>query len=234
MEIIKKGAVILLAMSFVCPISGSAQNQNTANKISNTANEVSNTANEIGNTANEIGNTAKTIVGLFKRKKNNTEGSNATDAALSGESSFAEEAFRIVTNHPDFKIKVLRCEASGSTCVIDMIFENIGSQDVQIGLYGGNWTGANGKSSAYDDEMNKYDGRNILVAIANKELTDAYHTIDLPAGIPLKAHIQIEGVKTSVRMFRRIDLNVMCEQWNIGREKMVKLFNVPISREGDE
>ena len=28
MEIIKKGAVILLAMSFVCPISGSAQNQN--------------------------------------------------------------------------------------------------------------------------------------------------------------------------------------------------------------
>lgn len=234
MEIIKKGAVILLVMSFVCPISGSAQNQNTTNKISNTANEIGNTANEIGNTANEIGNTAKTIVGLFKRKKNNTEGSNATDAALSGESSFAEEAFRIITNHPDFKIKVLRCEASGSTCVIDMIFENIGSQDVNIKIYGGDWL--NSTSVAYDDEANKYNGQNFLVAIANHGLTYYYQEIDLPAGIPLKARVQIEGVKASVRMFRRIDLNIQCDSWGLDgyKGKMVKLFNVPISREGDE
>lgn len=225
MEVIKKGAVILLAMSFVCPISGPAQNQNTANKISNTA-------NEIGNTANEIGNTAKTIVGLFKRKKNNTEGSNATDAALSGESSFAEEAFRIVTNHPDFKIKVLRCEASGSTCVIDMVFENIGSQDVGIALGGGSYY-----SVAYDDEANQYEKAKISVSVANRELYTHYHNAALPAGVPLRARVQIEGVPTSVRMFRRIDLNVECDSWNIGAlraKKMVKLFNVPISREGDE
>lgn len=237
MEIIKKGAVILLVMSLVCPISGSAQNQNTANKISNTANEIGNTANEIGNTANEIGNTAKTIVGLFKRKKNNTEESNATDvtnASVSGESSFAEEAFRIITNHPDFKIKVLRCEASGSTCVIDMIFENIGSQDVNIKIYGGDWL--NSTSVAYDDEANKYNGQNFLVAIANHGLTYYYQEIDLPAGIPLKARVQIEGVKASVRMFRRIDLNIQCDSWGLDgyKGKTVKLFNVPISREGDE
>ena len=226
MEVIKKGAVILLAMSLVCPISGPAQNQNTANKISNTA-------NEIGNTANEISNTAKTIVGLFKRKKNNTEESNATDvtnASVSGESSFAEEAFRIITNHPDFKIKVLRCEASGSTCVIDMIIGNAGSQDVIIEhFYGGNYG-----SIAYDDEANQYDRKNILVAIGNSQLTNSHYMTNLPAGISLKARIQIEGVPASVRMFRRIDLIVVCNQWNINSEKPVKLFNVPISREGDE
>lgn len=230
MEIIKKGAVILLVMSFVCPISGSAQNQNTANKISNTANEVSNTANEIGNTANEIGNTAKTIVGLFKRKKNNTEGSNATDAALSGESSFAEEAFRIVTNHPDFKIKVLRCEASGSTCVIDMVFENIGSQDVEIAIDGG----YAGGSVAYDDEGNRYDNSNLEAAIANKSLSVYGSSSALPAGIPLKVRVQIKGIPVSVRMFRRIDLGVTCDSWHFDRDNQVKLFNVPISREGDE
>lgn len=231
MKIIKKGAIILLATILVCPIPGSAQNQNVE-------------TDDLGNSVKELGNSVKEFIGLFKHKKNNAEKSNATDAALvsnsagtmsdAGESSSVGDAFRIITNHPDFKIKVLRCEASGSTCVIDMIFENIGSQDVNITIYGGYWN--NSTSVAYDDEANKYSDQNFLVAIANHGLTYYYQKIDLPADIPLKARVQIEGVKASARMFRRIDLNIRCDSWGIDgyKGKTVKFFNVPISREGDE
>lgn len=218
----------MLAVSLVCSISGSAQNQ----KMENLQKKLDE-ANEIANSANEIANTAKNIFGMFKRKKNNTEESDVTDVAMSGELSSAGEAFRIVTNHPDFKIKVLRCEASGSTCVIDMIFENIGSQDVGMTIYGGNY--GEWRSVAYDDEANRYDNGNLKVSIANKPLTVMYINSELPAGIPLKARVQIEGVKASATMFRRIDLGITCNSWDIdSAQKKVKFFNVPISREGDE
>lgn len=33
---------------------------------------------------------------------------------------------KIVSQHPDFKITLKRCQASGNTCIIDLIMENIG------------------------------------------------------------------------------------------------------------
>ena len=40
--------------------------------------------------------------------------------------SYAQDApLKIVTNHPDFKIKIDRCAASGSTVVLDMLFINL-------------------------------------------------------------------------------------------------------------
>ena len=38
-----------------------------------------------------------------------------------------ERPMRIITNHPDFKIKIKRCEVSGKTCVIDMVIEKMSS-----------------------------------------------------------------------------------------------------------
>ena len=61
----------------------------------------------------------------------------------------AQDGIKIITNHPDFKIKVKRCAASGKTVVIDLILTNEGTNDIE-GVYvcGGAWD----CSEAYDDE----------------------------------------------------------------------------------
>jgi hypothetical protein len=50
----------------------------------------------------------------------------------------AQAPLKIVTNHPDFKINVKRCAASGKTVIIDLILTNEGATDVEkIEGYGG-------------------------------------------------------------------------------------------------
>ena len=44
--------------------------------------------------------------------------------------SAQDAPLKIVTNHPDFNIKVKRCAASGKTLVIDLIATNTGSEDI--------------------------------------------------------------------------------------------------------
>lgn len=137
-----------------------------------------------------------------------------------------EGAFKLVTNHPDFKIKVRRCEASGKTCVIDLIIENVGSSDVYIS------TGyRNGGLIAYDDEANRYES--IKVSVGNNEWI-WYAQRMLMSCVPMKARIQIEGVAESATMFRRLDWYIDSEVWGLNSNKPIKFINLPISREGDE
>lgn len=72
-----------------------------------------------------------------------------------------EKPIKIITNHPDFKVKVKRCAASNKTVVIDLIFNNVSSSDVKMRAYGGS------SSVAYDDEGNMYKDGNLQVSIAN-------------------------------------------------------------------
>lgn len=140
---------------------------------------------------------------------------------------------KIVTGHPDFKIKITRCEASGSTAVIDFLLENVGNDDVKISMYGGNEQDS--KSVAYDDEGNKYGGKKFQIAISGSGLTAYSLGETLPPDIPLKARIQIEGVPESATEFKRVDLQLYCNTWNLNRDKKpVRFTNVPIFREGDE
>lgn len=194
---------------------------------------------------------AAVLGSLFKKKKKDkqeTEMTEAQEAAYVAESTESvaevatsneegvevavvgeelqrrEGAFKLVTNHPDFKIKVRRCEASGKTCVIDLIIENVGSSDVEI--YAD--AGYNGALISYDDEANEY--------------TDISHFIGskggrshiLRAGVPMKARIQVEGVAESATMFRRLDWKITCRAWGLNENKPIKFINLPISREGDE
>ena len=160
---------------------------------------------------------------LLKSRASNEEG---VEIAVVGEELQRREgAFKLVTNHPDFKIKVRRCEASGKTCVIDLIIENVGSSDVDIEVKGGSWHGL----IAYDDEANQYES--IGIAVGNKW---GLGTHKLPAGVPMKARIQVEGVVESATMFRRLDWKIYCSAWGLNDNKPIKFINLPISREGDE
>ena len=69
---------------------------------------------------------------------------------------------KIVTNHPDFKIKIKRCAASGKTVVLDLILMNEGVNDVEgVMAFGGQgrWTWS--CAEAYDDEGNIYQNESL-------------------------------------------------------------------------
>lgn len=152
----------------------------------------------------------------------------AVIVAFGSASAFAQGGFRIVTNHPDFKIKVKRCEVSGSTCVIDMLLQNMGSFDVTVNVSGG-W---NNRSVAYDDEGNKYSGGRFKVQ-SGSSMSDTYTQMTLPSEVPVKLRIYIEGVPEAATEFTRIDLGVNCDAWHLGYGKEVRFSNMPISREGE-
>lgn len=227
----------ILAIMMVMPAPCQAQNDNKKSK------KVEKAATIIGAAA--VGGAL--IGGLFKKKKKDKEETNqeasyvAEDAEITDDGSSNESgvettyvgeerqrregAFKLVTNHPDFKIKVRRCEASGKTCVIDLILENVGSSDVNMYIDGNSLI-------AYDDEANEYNKISISVGNSNWIYADSR---TLMAGVPMKARIQIEGVAESATMFRRLDWGIQrCEAWGLDRNKPIKFMNLPISREGDE
>lgn len=192
-------------------------------------------------TASEAVEAVSGVVSLFKRgrKRDSAEQKNTQDIAQGEEAVVGESferttgRFKVVTHHPDFKVKVKRCEASAKTCVIDLIFENVGSNDVNISA--GKLFGA----IAYDDEANQYEGRQdndvFKIAIGNLDGWMWSSTVTLMSEIPVKARIQIEGVSESAEVFRRIQIPIRSDVWGIGsREKWLTFHNLPISREGDE
>ena len=227
-----------LAIMMVMPAPCQAQNDNKKSKKAEKA------ATIIGAAA--VGGAL--IGGLFKKKKKDKEETNqeaayvAEDAEIVYDASAnnsgvemtyvgeelqrREGAFKLVTNHPDFKIKVRRCEASGKTCVIDLIIEHVGSSDVKV------MTGyGNGRLIAYDDEANRYESIKVSVGNSNWIWSEWRN---LMSCVPMKARIQIEGVAESATMFRRLDWCIDCDAWGLGRNKPIKFMNLPISREGDE
>lgn len=143
---------------------------------------------------------------------------------------------KIVTNHPDLVIKIKRCMASGNTCVIDMVVTNTGDSDLKDVLF---YSGYDNFSTAFDDEGNQYGKRALLIGMGNGELagrtssrTDA--VAQLPANVPLKMRIQVEGVPDSATEFTRINLACRCNELSLSKSKPMVLSRIPISRDGDE
>ena len=130
--------------------------------------------------------------------------------------------------HPDLKIKITRCEAAGKTVVIDLVFENVGGNDADLTIVGGD----SNKSVAYDDEGNVISYGLFKVKLGNTDLSKWSVAQTLPAGVPIKGRIQIEGVQESATKFSRINLMMSSGAWGF-RDKISKISNVPISREGD-
>lgn len=151
---------------------------------------------------------------------NVTETLNETSEALgstSGTTSASDGAFKVVTNHPDFKIKVTRCEASGRTCILDFIMENQGSDDVNL-------TVTASRTVGFDDEANEYD-KNMYLTISGKST----FSFTLRAGVPIKGQFRFESVPESAKTFRRIDFSLTCKAWGLTYDKPVMFKNIPIT-----
>lgn len=143
-----------------------------------------------------------------------------------------EKPIKIITNHPDFKVKVKRCVASDKTVIVDLILNNEGTNDVEKVDFGSSWTGA--YHEAYDDEGNIYKDDKIRICVANtnewkENRTDEFN---IPAGVPIKVSIKIEGVPTSAEAIARLSLCFNCAAWGLAyNKKPIKISNIPISRD---
>ena len=138
---------------------------------------------------------------------------------------------KIVTNHPDFDIKIKRCVANGKTVVLDLILNNEGINDVEgVMAFGdGRWTWS--YAEAYDDEGNIYPRENIKVKVANRpNYSGESGEFKIPAGVPIKLSIQINNVATSAESFARFNIVFVCNAWGLNGDKPVKISNIPITR----
>lgn len=140
----------------------------------------------------------------------------------------AQAPLKIVTNHPDFKINVKRCAASGKTVIIDLILTNEGATDVEKIEGAGGFYG----SEAYDNEGNIYQNSALKVRVANRQnYTDTGSgDFKIPVGVPMRYSICIENVPISAESIARLSLHFECEKWGLNRDKLVKISNIPISR----
>ena len=175
----------------------------------------------------EVGSAVLSGLATSLKGENKQEENNSEDDDMPTSSRIAPvEGTKIVTHHPDLKIKLKRCEVNGKTCVIDLIMTNYGA-DTEISLCGSGYTD---ESFANDDEANRY---RFSVQVTGGRL-DSYASIDLLNDVPIKARLQIEGVSSSATMFKRIHLATRCESFGLYTSKPITFYNIPISREGDE
>ena len=171
----------------------------------------------------------KELDDVLGRSKTETEDNSS--AIINGDTEQQTKGgTKIVTNHPDLSIKLKRCSVSGKTCVIDLLITNNGSDDVSMQMAGGDY-----HSSAFDDEGNQYNRDSFKVKMGNSYLTAGFlNSCSLPSGTPIKARIQIEGTAEEATTFTRIQLQLACDALGLDKDKLVMLYNIPISREGDE
>ena len=140
--------------------------------------------------------------------------------------SAQDEPIKIVTNHPDFKVKVKRCAASGNTVIIDLVFNNVGTVDIEAIDVGG----SNFGSTAYDDEGNYYEDMD--VKIGNMSQYEASTPrFSIPTGVPVKVSVCINKVSVSAEIITRLKLTVFCDAWGLNSSRQVMISNIPISRD---
>lgn len=139
--------------------------------------------------------------------------------------SAQDAPLKIVTNHPDFNIKVKRCAASGRTVLLDLILNNAGAIDVTAQAR--SWC-----SVAYDNEGNIYDESNIYVKVANRPEFGKYSGMfDIPSGVPMRLSVRIDNVSPEAESFARFKLHIDCNKWGLSENKLILFSNIPISRD---
>ncbi len=135
---------------------------------------------------------------------------------------------KIVTNHPDFDVKVKRCAISGKSLILDLTFTNKDSKDVIISVIARNssyW------SEVYDDEGNVY--KKLQVKVANSGAYTGYvNDYRLIPGIPVKVSFCINNFSESAESIAYFEGVVICKEWGIpDKDKWLVIRNIPITRQ---
>jgi len=143
----------------------------------------------------------------------------------------AQDGIKIVTGHPDFKLKVTRCAASDKTVIIDIILSNEGADDVENVIL---WACTTMEAIVtYDNEGNIYGCGSNLVRVANNPEYSGHDSgaFSILSGVPMRLSIRIEGVSPSAESIARITLPFECQAWGLNSQKPVKISKIPITRD---
>lgn len=144
-----------------------------------------------------------------------------------------ENPMKIVTNHPDFDVKVKRCATSGKSLILDMVFINKGTQDVIIDVIAGNWRYW---TEIYDDEGNTYKGNKnstVKVKVANsKAYEGAVSGYRLIPGVPAKVSFSVNNFSETAESIAYFEGVVICDAWGLpDKDKWLIIRNIPITRD---
>jgi hypothetical protein len=172
---------------------------------------------------------------LFSSKKskssNNSDNSSTTtsynSASIANSAYTQEDGIKIVTGHPDLKIQIKRCAASGKTVIIDMVITNKSGNDIETMIHETNCNG----SSFYDSDGNSYESYGSSeVKVGNKPFSRGarYTFIN---DIPVKVQLKIPNVATTAELLARVDFMFWCDALGLGCNHKVVIRNIPISRE---
>lgn len=73
----------------------------------------------------------------------------------------------------------------------------------------------------------------ITLGVANRPDYDMYGTgkFNIPAGVPIRLSISIEGVPLSAESIARLKILFLCSAWGLNWDKPVKISNIPISHD---
>lgn len=179
---------------------------------------------------------AALIGGLFKKKKSKPrEETQEMSYSSSGSDAYAgtqqsdRGAIRIVTGHPDLKVKVRRCEASGNTLFIDLTLTNVGTSDVKAVVQGGVGR-SDDHTEVVDDQGNIYKATKIKVANSN-EYIYYQQEFSLITDVPVKLSVRVDGVPESSEAVARLLLNLWSMPLGLEYGHTIQVRNIPISRE---
>lgn len=132
---------------------------------------------------------------------------------------------KIVNVHPDLKVRVTRCAASGRTLTIDLVFTNASTEDIDIFVSGGYYD-----SSAYDTNGNMYTKDALEVKAASDARYNSYTKRPLIAGVPTKVSVEIRGVPAIAEAIAVLNLILRSQVLGIN-SKGLQIRNIPISRD---
>ena len=135
---------------------------------------------------------------------------------------------KIVTGHPDLKVKVNRCEASGNIVIIELTFTNLNEKDGEGNTGPTMYNGKTYEPLAYDSQGNKFS---IKFKVSNQDDYSVWGIIPLLSEVPVKVSLRIEGVPESSEYFARLNLNFACQALGLEKTNIMQIKNIPITRD---
>ena len=119
--------------------------------------------------------------------------------AMSLQGVNAQEApMKVTTGNPDIKVKVLRCEASGSNVFIDMTITNLTGEDFEAYAVA---KGNGNNTQIYDDEGNEYDSERVKIRFGKDNFDPGHVFKVLIADVPMKFSIMVSNVPERTEYF---------------------------------
>jgi len=140
----------------------------------------------------------------------------------------ASAQVKITASHKDFKIQVLRCAVQGSSCYVDMLFENKGAADLNV-------RADIDALKGYDDAGNQYkygnnaNGAFLYIADMNYAMPSYNSNAVFASEVPVKVRVEFTNVSEIATQIRRLEFHYVGPNDYLDK-RVVKISNIPISR----